>query len=166
MPSDRDPQAGAPDLPDTLELRRLFDADIKLAPGEPVGDTPFGRRTIFIVEGGTIDGPRIRGAVHAGGGDWLLSSADGHNELDVRGTIETDDGALIYMWYRGVLRINDAVAGRALSGERASSRDYYFRTTPRFETGAAAYGWLNDVVCVAHGWIGPNRVAYRVFEVL
>jgi len=153
-----------PDFPDTLELEHLFDAHIDLAPPAQIGETPFGRRSTIIVTGGTIDGPRLHGTVHAGGGDWLLTSGV-HNELDVRATIEADDGALIHLWYRGVLRLEPTVAARVFAGEDVSTREYYFRTTPRFETGAEAYAWLNDIVCVGYGWFAPGRVGYRVFGV-
>ncbi|HET6615869.1 MAG TPA: DUF3237 domain-containing protein [Dehalococcoidia bacterium] len=153
-----------PDFPESLDLEHLFDADIDLAPGERIGATPFGHRSTIIVTGGTIEGPRLRGTMRPGGGDWLLTSGT-HNELDVRATIETHDGALIHLWYRGVLKAEPDVMRRVLSGEDVSTREYYFRTTPRFETGDERYAWLNDMVCVAYGWFGPGKVGYRVFGV-
>lgn len=154
-----------PDFPDTLTTEVLFDADIELAPAEDVGAGPLGRRLIFIVRGGTFDGPRLRGTVRPGGGDWFLSLAGGAGELDVRGTFETHDGALIMVAYHGVLLADDDVTRRSLSGEDVSTREYYFRTTPRFETGDERYAWLNTTVCVGYGWFGPNRVGYRVFAI-
>lgn len=154
-----------PDFPDTLTTEVLLDADIELLPPENVGTGPLGRRLIFIVKGGTFAGPRLRGTVRPGGGDWFLSFASGAGELDVRGTLETDDGALIMLAYHGVLVASDDVTRRAMSGEEVSTREYYFRTAPRFETGAKRYAWLNATVCVGYGWFGPNRVGYRVFAI-
>jgi hypothetical protein len=154
-----------PNFPDTLALERLFDVAIDLAAPLSLGATPLGQRTIFAIAGGSFDGPRARGRVHAGGGDWLLTLPNGAGELDVRATLETDDGALIYMTYRGVLDASPEVIGRIFSGEDVGPDAYYFRTAPRFETGSAPYAWLNKRVCVGAGWFAPGKVGYRVFGV-
>jgi hypothetical protein len=43
---------------------------------------------------------------------------------------------------------------------------YYFRTQPLFETGAAQYAWLNDIVCIGSGYLVERGVAYRVSQVM
>jgi hypothetical protein len=151
-------------MPDAVSGEFLLDTTITLAPAVAVGDGPFGTRTIYNVVGGTFEGPMLRGTVHSGGGDWLLTSPS-HNELDVRATIETDDGALIYVSYRGVLKIDQALVQRVIAGEDVSPSEYYFRTSPRFETGHEKYAWLNSTVCVAYGRFGPNLVEYRIFAI-
>jgi hypothetical protein len=117
------------------------------------------------VTGGTFEGPKLRGTVRAGGGDWLLSHDDGHNELDVRATLETDDGALIYVRYGGVLKVEPAVAANAVAGANVSPASYYFRTQPRFETGSERYKWLNTLVSIGYGAFGPGTVSYRIFAI-
>jgi len=154
-----------PKFPDGLTTEFLFDTDISLAPAENHGATPLGRRSVHIVTGGTFEGPQLRGTFLPGGGDWLLSYPDGANVLDVRATMRTDDGALILLSYHGILDLGAHVATRALAGEEVDPSQYYFRTSPRFETGASAYAWLNKLVCVGVGWFGPQRVGYRVFAV-
>ncbi len=57
------------------------------------------------------------------------------------------------------------VAGRVLGGDAVSLGEYYFRTTPRFETGHERYAWLNKTICVGVGYFGANKVGYRVFAV-
>jgi hypothetical protein len=126
---------------------------------------PFGQRSIHPVTGGTFEGPKLRGTVRAGGGDWLLSSAGGHNELDVRATLETDDGALIYLRYGGVLKVDQALVTRIIGGEDVDHASYYFRTQPRFETGHEKYAWLNALVCIGYGSFGPGWVRYRIFGI-
>ena len=42
---------------------------------------------------------------------------------------------------------------------------YYMRTTPRFETGAERYKWLNGIICVATGARRAAAVELEVFEV-
>ena len=154
-----------PNFPESLDLEMLFDVHVDLEPPQDLGTTPLGARRIFIVKGGTFEGPKMRGTMLPGGGDWWLGLGNRAGELDVRATLRTDDGAMMLMTYCGVLDVKPEVAGRALSGEDVDPSEYYFRTTPRFETGAEQYAWLNKLVCVAIGWIGPNKVAYRVFAV-
>jgi hypothetical protein len=154
-----------PQFPETLALEFLLDTQIDLAAAEDVGATPFGARSIFIVTGGTFEGPHLRGTVRAGGGDWLLTLPNGAGELDVRITMETDDGALILVTYRGVLDASPAIFARIFAGEDVSPSEYYFRTTPRFETGSEKYAWLNKLVCVATGYPAPGKVGYRIFAV-
>ena len=152
-------------FPERLTADHLFDAHIDLAPVENIGATPLGQRSIHIVTGGTFEGPRLRGKVRPGGGDWLLTLPNGANELDVRLTLQADDGALIYMSYRGVLDVAPEVAGRVMRGDSVDPGEFYFRTTPRLETGAEPYAWLNKLICVGAGYFGPNKVGYRVFAV-
>src|SRR5438128_990425 len=87
---------------------------------EEIGSTPRGALSIFPVAGGSFEGERLRGKVLAGGGDWVTSKGDGTFELDLRVTLETDDGAFIHMTFTGVR--DDA--------------NHYFRTLPHFETAA------------------------------
>ena len=59
---------------------------------EDIGATPHGTLSIFPVTGGSFEGERLRGKVLAGGGDWVTAEADGTVKLDLRVTLETDDG--------------------------------------------------------------------------
>jgi hypothetical protein len=152
-------------FPDTVTAEHLCDVHVTLAPPENIGQGPYGHRSLHVVTGGTFDGPRLTGAVRPHGGDWLLTFPDGgYSELDVRATLETHDGALLYLSYHGVLRVDPGVAARVMAGQ-GSDGDYYFRTTPRFETGHPAYAWLNSLVTVAYGRFGPQQVAYRIFAI-
>ena len=153
-------------LPERIETEFLYEAHVDLAPPEAIGASPFGARNIFIVTGGTFEGPRLRGTFRPGGGDWFLTLANGAGELDVRGTMQTHDGALVLVTYHGVLDASPEVTRRVFAREDVSPGEYYFRTTPRFETGDARYAWLNKTVAVATGRFGPNWVEYRVFAVL
>jgi hypothetical protein len=147
-----------------LEYLLTFRADLK--PPVEVGAVPGGSRRIFDILGGSFEGPRLKGKLLPGGGDWLLIGADGVGRLDVRGTFESDDGAHIYVQYHGVLTFNEAVVAALGSGEEMAYGASYFMTAPRFETGDARYAWLNRVVTVGQGRVLPEAVEYRVFEVL
>lgn len=136
------------------------------APLTMLGDTPIGNRRIAKVRGGHFEGPKVKGTVHDAGGDWLLMRNDGVLTLDVRITLETDDGALIYMTYRGLRHGPDDVIERLNKGEPVDPGEYYFRITPLFETGDDRYAWLNKLLAVGTGHRLPTGPVYDVFSVL
>ena len=87
------------------EPRLEFLYEITAEVGAPIaiGDNPHGNRQIVPLVGGSFAGPHLNGTVLSGGGDWLLIRPDGVGELDVRAALQTDDGALVYVTYRGYL---------------------------------------------------------------
>lgn len=101
---------------------------------------------VNILPGGTVKGPNISGKVLPPGGDWVRVMPSGVLRLDVRLTIETDDGALIYMTYGGVVvgskETSDALARGEVLGENGFP---YFVTTPQFQTSSPKYDWLNKL---------------------
>jgi hypothetical protein len=76
--------------------------------------------------------------------------------------MRTDDGAEIYAFYPGLSHQQSlGPFGDLPAGAR------YFRTTPRFETSAEKYLWLNRILAVGVGWSDrPGTVSYRVFAIL
>src|SRR5437660_9137701 len=60
-----------------IKAVHLFDIVIDLKPGLNIGDGPFGRRVLFGSAGGSFEGPKLRGDVLEGGGDWALFRPDG-----------------------------------------------------------------------------------------
>ena len=84
-----------------LRLERLFVAEISLAKPQELGETPQGRRRIIGITGGSFSGAKLSGRVLPGGADWQVIRADGVADLDARYTLETGDGALIYVRNRG-----------------------------------------------------------------
>ena len=136
------------------------------AESDDLGQTPLGRRRIVRVTGGTFEGPRFRGTVLSGGGDWLVERADGVRQLDVRITLRTDDGALIYAHYPDLFHAGPGVMDRLLRGETVDPSEYYFRTAPMFETAAEKYAWLNRVLAVGIGRRTSRQVCYTVYAVL
>jgi hypothetical protein len=131
-----------------------------------LGETPYGRRRIARVGGGSFEGPRLKGEVIAGGGDWLLLRRDGVLQLDVRLTMQTHDQQLIYMMYRGYRHGPPDVIERLNRGEDVDPSLYYFRVTPYFETSAKSYEWINKICAVATGARTATGPTYHVYEVL
>ena len=148
-----------------MRLQGLFQAEIELARPQELGAGPLGRRRIIGITGGRFSGERLSGRVLPGGADWQVIRADGVAELDARYTLETHDGALIYVRNRGYRHGPEEVLRRIAAGENVDPSQYYMRTTPLFETGDGRYAWLNRIVCVATGARRPAAVELEVFEV-
>jgi hypothetical protein len=148
-----------------LTLQPLIRAEITLAPAQELGETPQGRRRIIGITGGRFTGERLSGRILPGGADWQVIRADGVADLDARYTLETNDGALIYVRNHGYRHGPADVLQKLAKGEAVDSALYYMRTTPLFETGDARYAWLNRMICVATGARRPAAVELEVFEV-
>jgi hypothetical protein len=122
-----------------LRSRPLFKIEIALHPVQELGATPLRQRRIAPVSGGRFAGERLRGVVLPhGGGDWIVVRTDGAFQLDVRLTLQTDDGALIYMSYRGVRDAPAEVAAQlgARRAGRPGSVLFPHRTVLRDGNGA------------------------------
>ena len=148
-----------------MQIQKLFRIEITLEKPRELGDTPLGRRRIIGITGGRFSGERLSGRVLPGGADWQVIRSDGVADLDARYTLETDDGALIYVRNRGYRHGPRDVLEKISLGESVDPALYYMRTTPLFETGDARYAWLNRMVCVATGERKAAEVHLEVFEV-
>jgi len=143
----------------------IFTARAELADVRDVGQTPFGHRRVVNILGGTVTGARLTGRVLPGGADWQLVRSDGVAELDARYVLETSDGARIYVMNFGYRHGPADVLRRLAEGKPVEPSLYYMRTTPRFETAAERYTWLNRTICVATGARRAESVELDVFEV-
>ena len=133
-----------------IESRPLMVLRLATAATQEIGPTSQGTLMIFPVIGGSFDGERLRGTVLSGGGDWVTAHGNASFTLDLRVTLETDDGALIHMTFTGVR--DDA--------------NHYFRTVPRFETAAPKYAFLNRLLAVGIGEIRPEGPVHVIEEIL
>ena len=86
--------------------------------------------------------------------------------MDLRFTLQTDDGALISMSAFGLRHGPPEVIAAIARGDTVDPSTYYFRTMPRFETAHPAYLFLNRVVAVATGDRRPDGPIYTIHEVL
>jgi hypothetical protein len=136
-----------------MRTRPLFTLRLNTAPVQNLGATPRGTRVTFPVIGGSFEGERLRGKVLPGGDDWTVKRSDGVMELDLRITLQTDDGALIHMTFEGV-RDDDAPGAP------------YLRTLPRFETAEPKYAFLNKVLAVGAGEIRADGPVHVIEELL
>jgi hypothetical protein len=138
-------------MPETsLPVEHLFTITANTSINAMIANGPAGTRVIVDASSGTFAGPKLKGTVKGPGGDWVIQRPDGSLLLDVRLVLETDDGAVIYMTYRGI----------GLDGAA------WLRTAPQFETGDERYAWLNNVQAVATGAAGGSSVTYEVYRLL
>jgi len=148
-----------------LDLTPLLRLDITLAEPQELGEAPLGRRRIINITGGSFRGERLSGKVLPGGADWQVIRADGVADLDARYTLETADGALIYVRNHGYRHGPAEVLQELSLGKEVDPSRYYMRTTPLFETGDARYAWLNRLICVGTGARKKSSVHLDIFEV-
>jgi hypothetical protein len=108
-------------------------------------------KTLFIYnvrEGGWFKGPKIGGKVIAPSADWERVMPGGNYRLDVRATLKTEDGALVYIAYNGIVSLSKESFDRLMKGETLTSKELYFIAAPTMETSSDKYAWLNHVQCV------------------
>jgi hypothetical protein len=130
-----------------LELIPLCRVDLELARAVHIGKGPAGDRWIAQVTSMTLDGDRLSGhSVGTANADWV-TVVGGIATIDVRATVQTGDGAYIYVQYRGR---TDATRG-------VGSEPAY--TTPLFETGDERYRWLNGIQAVGASQPSDLRTA-------
>src|SRR5690625_6198029 len=98
------------------------------------GKTPIGNRRIIRVIGGQLQGDKLNAIVVPGGDDWITVQEDGTIIQDVRILLQTEEKELILMTYRGIRTGPIEVLKRLDNGEQVDPKEYYFRTTPIFET--------------------------------
>ena len=130
----------------------------------PIGAGPAGHRGIAPVMGGTFAGERLSGTV-APGHDWFVTRADGVLVIDVRLTLTTDDGAMIYLTYQGRMVGKGNAMARFRKGEQLAPEDYNLTIIAKFECGDPRYVWLNDAIVVGVGEQGRGGPVYTLFEV-
>jgi hypothetical protein len=128
-------------------LEYLFSYHLQLNPPEIIGPVPEGIRANVYTHSGTVTGEKIQGILRPVGGDWVTVRPDGVGITDVRGTIETQDGALIYMAYTGVLDFGEDGYQKFLKGQLPATAQ--IRNAPRFQTAHPNYFWLNRIQAVS-----------------
>ena len=150
-----------------MNTRLLMTMHVKVGTPLNIGAVPYGTRRTAPLDGGTFDGPRLRGTILPdGSADWQLLRSDGVLEMDLRVTLRTDDGALISMRSFGLRHGPPEVIAAIGRGETVDPSTYYFRASPRFETAHPSYVFLNRLIAVASGDRRPEGPLYTIHEVL
>jgi hypothetical protein len=136
--------------------------------GEPLdlGEVSQGRRRIVPLTGGTFSGPELDGKLLPGASaDWQIVLADGTALGDIRYTLQTDNGALLYVQSRGVRHGSPEVLERLGRGEDVDASEYTFRTSTQIETASRELAWLNKGVFIGVGGRHAGHVVYETYLV-
>jgi hypothetical protein len=152
--------------PSPPRLEFIFAADVSVDPPLSVGDVGKGTRRFVPIAGGEISGPKLHGKVLPGGGDWQTIRDDGVAELEARYTLQTEDGALIFVRNYGLRHGPPHVVAALAAGQTVDHGSYYFRGATFFETSAAQYVWLTRQIVVCAGEREPDRVRLKFYQML
>src|SRR5207244_5991256 len=116
--------------------------------------------------GGTFAGPELNGNLLPGASaDWQIVLADGTTLGDIRYTLQTDAGALIYVQSRSLRHGPAEVLARLERGEDVDAGEYTYRTATRIESAAPEFDWLNKGVFISVGGRRSGGVIYETYLV-
>ena len=149
-----------------LATRYVFTITARIDRVTSAGDTGAGERRIIPITGGDVKGRDVNGKVLAFGADFQIVRSNGLIELEAKYALETDDGAVIYVENRGIRFGPAELLQRLNRGEAVDPALIYFRTAPRFETGAVKYRWLMQSLFVGSAARHADRVVIDVHQVL
>ncbi|MEO6453910.1 MAG: DUF3237 domain-containing protein [Ginsengibacter sp.] len=148
---------------DTLAAEEIFVITATLNP-----PSMEGQRILAGINGGTVSG-KINGKVLPIGGEFGNFITPTSFKIDVRAEIVSDDGAYIYITYRGYMSAGDPQTLKQLfspDGKNLDPSKYYWRTNPLFETAAPQYAWLNNIVGVGYGsYNADGAVEYKIYSI-
>lgn len=135
----------------TIELVPLCSVVGTLRKPLQVGEGPAGNRMVVEVAEMRTTG-RLEATMHGvAAADWVTIN-NGVGTLDVRASLETHDGAIVYVRYEGRM---------PLTGDNAGT----LYVTPTFETGDERYAWLNGIQAIGKGGTEGPELTYEWYEV-
>jgi hypothetical protein len=149
-----------------LSTKYVFSLVITIGAPIVAGDLGYGVRRIIPILGGAVRGEDISGTIFPCGADFQIIRPNGFTELEAKYGFETDDGAVIYIENIGVRFGPKHLLDRIAKGEVVDPALIYFRSVPKFETGAAKYRWLMENLFIGVGARYPDRVEIDVHQVL
>ena len=157
MSNDRLPEPG---------LTLVYRLEATLGQPLDLGERPQGHRRIVPQTGGTFTGPELHGKLLPGvSADWQTILPDGTALGDIRYTLQTDAGELLYVQSQGVRHGSPEVLARLARGEDVDASEYTFRTSTRIETAAADLDWLNKGIFISVGGRNATGVIYETYLV-
>jgi hypothetical protein len=152
-------------LPDPLPTK-IYRLEATLGDPQDVGEIAAGHRRIVPLTGGTFSGPELRGRLLPGASaDWQIILPDGTALGDIRYTLETERGDLLYVQAQSVRHGSPEVIERLGRGEDVEPGEYTFRTSAKIETAAPALDWLNKGIFISVAARQPAGVIYEVYLV-
>ena len=147
-------------------LTRIYRLEATLGQPLDLGDVAQGHRRIVPQTGGTFTGPELNGKLLPGASaDWQIVLPDGTALGDIRYTLQTDTGELLYVQSRGVRHGSPEVLARLARGDEVDASEYIFRTSTQIETAAPALDWLNKGIFISVGARRDGGVSYETYLV-
>jgi muconolactone delta-isomerase len=147
-------------------LTHVYRLEATLAPPLELGETAQGHRRIVPLAGGTFSGPEISGKLLPGASaDWQTILPDGTALGDIRYTLQTDRGDLLYVQSRSIRHGSPEVLARLGRGEDVDPGEYTFRTSTRIETAAPDLDWLNKGIFISVAGRRATGVIYETYLV-
>jgi len=152
----------------TPELRTnyVFTITAEIAEATTAGDIGHGVRRIIPIIGGEVRGEGVNGRVLPFGADFQIIRPNELIDLEARYAFRTDDGAVVYVENKGIRFGPVELLQKLKRGEPVDPKLIYFRTLPKFETGAEKYRWLMEHIFVASAARHADRVVIDVHMVL
>src|SRR4030088_705897 len=149
-----------------LQTRFVFSLAIKVGAPIVAGDFGHGTRRIIPILGGEVRGVGMSGTILPCGADFQTIRPTGFTELEAKYAFEMDDGSIVYIENVGIRFGPKPLLDRIAKGETVDPALIYFRSVPRFETGAENYRWLMENLFIGVGARHPDRVEITVHQVL
>jgi Protein of unknown function (DUF3237) len=147
-------------------LTRVYRLEATVGQPLDLGDRPGGHRRIVPLSGGTFTGPELHGKLLPGvSADWQTVLPDGTALGDIRYTLLTDRGELLYVQSRGVRHGSAEVLARLARGEDVDANEYTFRTSTQIEAAAPRLDWLNKGIFISVGGRQATGVIYETYLV-
>jgi hypothetical protein len=150
----------------SLATRYVFTITARIDAVTSAGDIGHGTRRIIPIIGGEVHGAGINGKVLPFGADFQIIRPDELIELEAKYALELDDGAVIYVENVGIRFGPKELLEKLKRGEAVDPKLIYFRTTPKFETGAPNYRWLMQYLFIGSAARHVDRVVIDVHQVL
>lgn len=158
------------DTGETIRLRHAFSLSLFFNERIRIESAYGGARThrSYVAPiGGEVFGPRLQGKVlPLAGADYGFSRG-----FDAHYMLQADDGSLIYIRNRGLMRRWDLDSGEALP-PTAPNPDRPIRRTmrvaPFFDAPVGPHDWMNRTVFIGHGhrYADPDHSIFTYYEVL
>jgi hypothetical protein len=149
-----------------LRTKYVFTITAEIAGVTTAGDIGHGVRRIIPITGGEVRGDDVNGKVLPFGADFQIIRPNELIDLEARYAFETDDGAVVYVENKGIRFGPVDLLLKLKRGGPVDPKLIYFRTVPKFETGAAKYRWLMEHIFVASAARHADRVVIDVHMVL
>lgn len=130
-------------------LRPLCHVTYELAEPIAVSSGPSGSRTIGEITAARYEGERLKASLKGqAAADWAFVEPSGRILIDARLTLQTDDGATVFVSYLGRMNTDTGTIFSSMF----------------FETGDDRYQWLTRVLGVAKGAFRDGLLQYEVYE--